>query len=150
MAGMPITPQPVASMPRESRTTVYGRRYFATKACTSARLSLIATPTTLMPGCAAAKAATSAASAAHEGHHEAKKLTTVGLPRVSARSNGSRCSVLPLSGGEGVAGVAAAPSRRDTTAAVTTAMSARSAANMSSVRTLSLMRERYVERVKAT
>src|SRR5665811_140401 len=57
----------------------------------------ISTPTKATSGCALAKAVRSAASLAHEGHHEAKKLMTTGLPRYSVRSYRSPSSVLPVS-----------------------------------------------------
>src|SRR5665647_515362 len=57
----------------------------------------MSTPTKATSGCALAKAVRSAASFAHEGHHEAKKLMTTGLPRYSVRSYRSPSSVLPVS-----------------------------------------------------
>src|SRR5674476_329960 len=57
----------------------------------------MSTPTKTTSGCALAKAVRSAASFAHEGHHEAKKLMTTGLPRYSVRSYRSPSSVLPVS-----------------------------------------------------
>src|SRR5665647_1232030 len=57
----------------------------------------MSTPTKATSGCALAKAVRSAASLAHEGHHEAKKLMTTGLPRYAARSYRLPSSVLPVS-----------------------------------------------------